>query len=349
MISAEAGLPDTGDSTAGIKIDHIKRRDEYASETIINTMNAADIGDKAVVFYGGAHSAKRIYENYRRDNLPPFDWKPLGSYLKDFYKNDFISLAGVTVTLNLASKSSFTDKEWQNLQVKSRILDPDIFEDPSNPDRWQGFHDAVLATPEPVFGVFYQYIPTEENLHFLFTRLKSLAPWLDQMDGSNSVKYMQNRDQFFKGIYFLKLYYGDLFEYSYWKEEHDYSGVLSKIEKLETAVSEAGGSLRQSICFDSKSVALLREYHGLMITSRIDKYQYSADSDLLPGIIAAMKQAKQIFPEDIWSEYWLNLALTKSGEFQAARDGWNLFFQNSLAFNMEFFPQAEELAAECAE
>ena len=97
-----------------------------------------------------------------------------------------------------------------------------------------------------------------------------------------------------------------------------------------------------------KTADALHEYHRLMMSSRIQWYEYSQDPDLLPGIISGMEKARELFPEDLWNLYWLNFARTRSGEYDAALKGWETFLENRLSLCMSVLPKAYEMASECA-
>jgi hypothetical protein len=324
--------------------DKINGRDEYAFSRIISFMENSSVEDKAIVFYGGSHGKIEIQEDHVFGASPKFNWKTLGVYLSDYYSDDFMSIDFRNFLSDKEWNRCFLEEKWNTLGEMTKFLYPedfnDIFIDSDN-----FYYNALVFTRDPVYGIYYQYIPTDENLRYIF----SIMGWLDM--NIDSILHEKNTAkifgllQYFKCIYYLKLYFGDHFNYSLWNPEVNLQEAIKDLEQYAFLEDQ---NPSEKITINLISNTLLHEYHGLLKESTIESFLETHNPLYLQFIIKNASLAQKIFPEDIWPTYWLAYALTEKGEYQAALEVWEEIFANPLSLCMETLPVMYQLAKECS-
>ena len=321
----------------------INNRDVIASDCIISVMDRADSEEKALIFYGGAHGSKNTYTDYRRDNIPPFDWKPLGAYLSTHYTDSFVSLSNNHLSM-IFQRDYFTEAQWNALSGTEKIAETDffsnIFDCLPNPN-----YDYILLDYAGVYGTNYQYMPTDENLRFIFTRLKEFENSHETSISGNSFLRFHNRGQYLLCIYYLKLFFGDNFNYSFWNPENTLDQALKNLEAYAFA---PGIRPFEKISIEMPSEDDVREYHSLMRQSGINRFIVSGDKGVLDPVIMNMEIAETIFSEDIWPLYWMAFAETVQENYAEALKYWRLLLQEPLSKCMENLPEVYQMASECA-
>jgi tetratricopeptide (TPR) repeat protein len=143
-------------------------------------------------------------------------------------------------------------------------------------------------------------------------------------------------------IYYLKLYFEDSFNYSFWNTNQSLENAL---DELDAAVFNQPNTVADKVLV-KKDISALREYHRLMITSDIE-YFINGGKVNLPYIIKQMRQAVEIFPEDLWSLYWLAYMETEHGDYKDAAAHWEYIISQPLSTCMETLPKMYERLAKC--
>ena len=322
----------------------INKRDIIAADCITSVMDQADPEDKAIVFYGGAHGSRGIYRDYRRDNIPPFEWKPLGAYLSEYYADDYVSLMNRHISM-LFQRGFFTEQQFNELEGVKKAVESDFVSDClgylPNPN-----YDAMIIERESVYGTNYQYMPSDENLRYIFKLLKDLESKHETSINGKTFTRFNNRGQYLLCVYYLKLFFSDNFDYSFWKPD---SSLMQALNGLELFAFAPGSSPSEKISIDMPGADAVREYHSLMRQSGIDRYLVSGDKRLLAPVIVNMELAAAILPDDIWPLYWKAFAETEQGNYNAALEDWTKLLQNPLSGCMENLPGVYRMAADCAD
>jgi len=225
-------------------------RDSTAAETIIGIMDAAADGTKAIIWYGMAHTSIYPYKRYYKPDVSPykFERSPLGYLLKKHYGSDFSSYyfaTGIDDDLLLGKKQILDEPKLvliKNMPLVNKLL----------PDQFQAFipswsiskrYDGFIFEPKEITGTYYNYNPTNENLSFVFKIVEDYALECNpdanyiplEPNNSQGVNFLKNnlwenfdyasppttyytfdhQGQFMHGLYYLKLYFGDKFDYSF--------------------------------------------------------------------------------------------------------------------------------------
>jgi len=345
VIYAEEGIGKPENGHPVTMTSFFQKRDDVASACIINRLNKSAPHEKAIVFYGSSHGSRFIYYNHRRDNLPPFDLKPLGAYLHEKYGDQFYSFTSIGADEQLDQWLNSADRKDLSESGRIAVLAPDLFKGSLIYKNWYSLHDAIIVYPETLYGLYYQYVATTENLRFLF---KNAWAYNQIMTGRNCDVLQlppEEYDYFLSILYYLKYYFGENFTFSFWNGSIPLEEALRDMAEFLFA---PGFILEDFSKITLRSVEHLRKYHKTMINSSIETYVYSQNRELLPSIIRAMEEAEALMPEDLWTSYWLNRARTEFGMYQEALEGWKFFLENPLTGCMSVLPEALSMAVICA-
>jgi tetratricopeptide (TPR) repeat protein len=143
-------------------------------------------------------------------------------------------------------------------------------------------------------------------------------------------------------IYYLKLYFGDSFNYSFWNTSQSLGGAL---DELNSSIFSQSDTAADKVLV-KKDIAALREYHRLMITSDIEDFIFGSKVNF-SYIIKQMQQAVEIFPEDLWSFYWLAYMETEHGDYKNAAAHWEYIISQPISTCMETLPAIYKRLAKC--
>lgn len=327
----------------GLVSNDLNERDSYASSRIITVMDASDAGDKALVFYGGSHGSKTVFRDAAIGDKRHYDWKPLGVYLADYYGPRFSSI-GFTTLSSQGLDTRVPSSDWESYRdIQKIILPKDVAGTPLA--REFDRYDAFLVERDNVFGTFYQYVPSDINMRYLFDHLNYCERNIDDVKVANRMYRFDNQGKYLMDIYYLKLYFGECFPYTYWNPE---TTLISALDTMRSTVFADGKHIADSIMIDVKSAECLREYHRYMRESGLEGYLIDGNPQSLPTIEEKMAQASRLFPEDLWTQYWIGFARYQSKNFTGAIDALKSLVDNPLARCMEVYPSMLEMLSASA-
>jgi hypothetical protein len=227
-------------------------------------------------------------------------------------------------------------------------------------------------------GTLYQYNPTNLNLSFLFKLVENYAleyrPDINYVQfepdnkitvGFNSLlndmkKYFGDFDyafpkttyapydihgQFMISLYYLKLYFGDKFDYSFWKTQSSKSLLSALTELKDYAFANNVPAEYIHTNYSRNTLAL---YHKYMNLSDVESFnlQDISGKDIQEDYL---QRARELFPEDLCPLYWLGFATTEKEQWEKGLRLFQELFVNELVFSMESLPLAYQKAALCAE
>lgn len=307
-------------------------RDKKAWENISSLAETTPEQEKILIFYGGSHGIKKVLKNIIRHNSPPFDHKPLGAWLKEYYPEDFISI-------RYSSYYHFYSSEFYRGEREDRrvfLTDREFYQ--------RGEYDYHLVDLCPDFGVFNQYLPSDENLRYLFVMLKKFAE--SDIKKWDKERYLRHeaRGSFLSALYYMKLWMGDRFDYTFWNSDKTLKQAL---DELEQSVFYKDSHPSDYLALPEKEIRDLRYYHSLMFTTRIENFRKD-DIWMQKSLIRNMSMAKTIFPEDLWSTYWMARGYMLKGQYEEALPVWEELLNNPRSLSMENLPAICDLAADCA-
>ena len=300
-------------------------RDSTAAENIISIMDKTENKEKAIIIYGAAHAGTIIIKDYTDVFSNKYDWLPLGYRLKQHYGSNFSSYSFYyPPNIDLLNESKLLLSNNANKKIE-----------PFN------FYDGIIVEPQELYGTFYQYNPTNENLEFIFNLVENYALY-NQNTMTDTANFVFDRNgQFLLGLYYLKLYFGDKFDYSFWRTESS-KKLLIALDELKKDAFNGNPNAFIKVNYSYDTIVL---YHNYMSNSNIedflDKFGNVHEEYLL--------KAHELFPEDLWALFWLGFSAAEKGQYSRGLSYFQILFENELSYCMEILPLAYRKAALCAE
>jgi hypothetical protein len=312
-------------------------RDFIAAKNIIDIMDTTKDNIKGIVCYGEAHGSLKIKKNWKsNDENVQYDWVPLGYRLKEHYNEYFSSY--ILISGNDYIRNKVT--KWDDIVSASRFI--------SSNEVNKNFISYIIGTtsifngyifePNEIYGTYYQYHPDKYILKYLFNVVYNYS--INEPTVEILVNGLDYKSQFIKSLYYLKLYFGDIFEYEYWGTKHS------------TDLQFALASLKEYIYNDDLLLKYVNfDYDKLNMHSyymAISNLDYNIKHNNFESIIYSLSKAYDIFPSDIWSLYWLGYAESELKHYSEALFYFQLLFDSGLSSFIETLPLVYRKAAFCA-
>jgi hypothetical protein len=328
------------------QIEWMNYRSERIAAAIIETMDTAPDA-KAIVYITSLHGIKTS-EMKQVDAGTQAQQIPLGLRLAEHYGAAFSSFNFILL------REDYT-AAWERLTGSQKIIMPkdfvnsDIFYPGSNRQEW---YDGFIVEEEHNLGTVRSYVPTDTDLRFLVKFLKGYAAKDPQWEW---VTFSQEEldAAYFLDCYYLKLYYGEHFNYAVWKTPDDAAGqsLSQAVEELEAYWLKAQANPSKLLAFQYP-VETIRAYCSEMYYSLLsDVLQFDrpiTDSEVVRLSLAALQSARELFPEDIWSLYWMAFIQTENGAYEQGLLNFQALFAHDLSRCMPILPLAYKKAARCA-
>jgi hypothetical protein len=300
-------------------------RGSTAAENIISIMDKTENKEKAVIIYGAAHARTSIIKDYTDVFSNKYDWLPLGYRLKQHYGSDF-------------SSYSFYYPPNIGLLNESKLLLSNNANKKIEPFK---YFDGIIVEPRELYGTFYQYNPTNENLEFIFNLVENYALYNQNKMTDNTNLVFDRQGQFLLGLYYLKLYFGDKFDYSFWRTESS-KELLTALNELRGDAFNGTPNAFIKINRPYDSIVL---YHNYMANSNIEDFL----DKFIPSINEEnLLKAHELFPEDLWALFWLGFSAAEKGQYSEGLFYFQTLFESELSYCMEILPLAYRKAALCA-
>ncbi|MDR0636350.1 MAG: hypothetical protein LBF87_04655 [Treponema sp.] len=354
-IPAEAGYNPTPEE--GIDFN---KRDQQAFKNISEFMEKLPPHKKAMIFYGGAHGRTKPTV-WQIDGGESFLWTPMGAYLKEQYGDDFISIIPLSAQDERRSLS-LDIPELRDIGSKPRIALSNSINDVVNNDQIYellSLCDAVLVDREAVYGTGSNYHPSSETLFAMYTSLRDLENSIDQWKDDAATFRFQEQGQYLQLIYYLKLWLGDSFDYRLWDTVKPLPVVI-RLQDTKNSLRDALAALNKSAineialtlnAQDAQNTQKMRDYSKTMLMSGIGPLVFAPSEEMLqamfPWIADRMKEAIAIFPQDLWSYYWLAYAQTEMEDYDAAIEHWEYIIAQPLSSCLETLPRVYQKLSVC--
>lgn len=147
-------------------------------------------------------------------------------------------------------------------------------------------------------------------------------------------------------IYYLKLYFGDNFKYSFWRKGNGNASftLTQAVQNLEDYAYNGKNPSDYIQCHLPRKTA--RDYTLNMFASNI--IIYGETEDLRRINIEALETAHKLFPEDLWPLYWMGCVHKARKNYGEALKCFQELFENNLSYCIEILPLAYEMATSCA-
>ena len=338
MVSLEANreneIPEDSEET-----DFFNYRDKYMFDVAKRFIDNSKSDEKVLIYCGSGHGIKEPVKYFG-----PNKWKTLGSQLAKAYGDDYgaysyVSLSGafypwVIGGINLPGqqiKEKFITSEYaQKVNKLINFVQPNLI----------NLYDGFIIDKNTEYGLLYGYaLHVPVVLKEVIKETKETAAYCNEIDKS----YDYNPDQYYKldsfirNIYYLKLFYGDLFDYNLWNPS----------TKLQDALNKLPLDYKGSKSLDNDKMA---EYQNYLNYSMVDLHNIQSKKDAkicyehwLPFI----EKAKSIYPEEVWCDYWMAVVNYKLGNFDVAKTYCDAFLNNPLSMSCQVLPEILNTAIQC--
>jgi tetratricopeptide (TPR) repeat protein len=342
-------------SEAGYTGNDLNKRDKIAFKNISEFMGKIPANKKAMVFYGYGHGQKKPTE-MKINGGEPFLWTPLGARLKERYGDGFISIY-LTSNKDDIRDISLDIAQLKDSESKPKIVLPNTKSNVINNSyiqRCLSRYDAVIVDRETMFSTGPNYAPTYENLFAMYNGLYYLENNINNWKNDVAIYRFQDQGQYLQYIYYLKLWLGDRFDYRLWDTKKSLHAALNE---LNGTVFMKNDTIKDiSVAFNMQQMnnyckAMLMSGVGGFIYDDFDPAVVQSREDILklvfPRIADYMKEAIALFPQDLWSYYWLAYAETELENYDEAIKQWEYIIEQPLAYCMETLPRVYRQLSKC--
>jgi len=353
-------------------IDRYNYRDEYMANIAINVIDNVKQGEKILVNAGSDHGSKYIFPNAFGSKK---NWKPLGAYLYEKYKDRFFSLHYITLDENIklgndsisniifkSDDKLINSNEWKNISntpklvtnlnaANLRKLFSRLNLDGQNNNNFDGF----IVDKSGIMGVMFGYTLFDTDILNIFIEQTgeldkdiSLLKKEDRLENKNADIYYQINNMI-KYVYYLKLNFGDNFPYNFWNPKMPLSEAITI---LGDTILE-GSKPEDKMVFSPPSMETLMCYHDYSYHFKsLNDYYWSFK--LPTSIIINIEQPKitkmkELFPYELWTEYWYAKMYMKDNKHKKAYKYLQIILNDTLVYSMQIYPEVLEMAIQCAE
>lgn len=317
-------------------------RDKYMFDIAQQFIDNENENKKFLILCGAFHgSNKEIKEN--GETL-----YPLATYMNKKYKNDFetfnyISLSSFIIE-SMYYKEFLENQNWYENDYKQKYIlfkdikkinrDIPIFVDDSIKNYSNFFVDK-----NSIYGIKYGYVfdkdfVLKEVIKQIQDSNYKLSNNLINLNKMEAEDYYKIED-FIINIYYLKLFYGDTFDYDFWNPK----------TTLENAISNLPNSFSRKRVFTNQE---LEEYQNLLnvmyyicfsTSKKRGVMYYNYGKDLI-------ERARLIFPDEVWFDYWHAKMNYIIEDYTTSLEYCNKLLDNKLITCSQIFPEILDLAIE---
>ncbi len=334
VIFPEEGVvwPENMDDVAAV----LNARDMQSHKAIIETIDGAKPEDKAIIFYGDGHGSKLPDNYWNYEGL----WYPTGYYLNKYYGDQYVAFDIWHLRNNDYTKVNY------GRDSNFKILDEKYLS-----EKILSAYDYFCVTDQRIYGITYPYIPTDENIKAVFNIVRNFN------NDKTDPLYEFNVVEVGFAISFLKYYFGDLFPFSYEK-----NNLAEALRILDEKVF-CGRQPPSAHCVDLPSFTMTEwERYAEYMFSYLWLEDYLLDNidtakmqkKAAGYVINNMKHAVKMNPNDIWPKYWLAYFKTekaklsnRKSDFKSALLEWYKFFNEDSAYTCPALLQAYRRIAYC--
>ena len=339
-------------------IDMYNYRSEYMANIAFEYIDNAALDEKILILAGGLHGQPEVIHN-AWGSLET--WKPLGAYLRERYQDKYFSLLYLTLDENIKVDPSFQDlfnsNEWRGMANDQKLVTPlnklrlaKILPTLGFSDRF----DSYIVDKSGIKGVMYGYALFDfDILSEVINQTKSLNAAIsllskeNRLDYSNPNIYYVARDLLLN-VYYLKLFFGDNFTYTFWNPRITLNEALSA---FESKIFSRDINIQDIMVFPIPSIETLRDYHDYMYyflsLNENEFWDISIHGDYKSQINIIEPyfiKAENIFPYELWTKYWFATMFFKAGEYDSAYSYLQDILANSLVCSIQNLPEILDLS-----
>lgn len=337
-------------------------RDEYMAKIAFDFIDNAAQGEKFLVLGGGRHGSTQVEPNaFGSSDI----WKPLGVYLKEKYQDGYFSLFYITLDERIKLEEDpyqrmLASREWQNITNNPKFITPSRAAALSElfPIIYFPGFDGYIVDKNGIKGIMYSYALFDPDILIeVIEQTRQHSAAISLLANGNGFDY-RDADTYYAinslliNVYYLRLFFGDNFPYDFWNPKMPLHDALSI---LESNVFSEGVSPQDKMVFSSPPMEDLRDYHENMYFFKSFDEDYFWDISVHGNIkkqidIAEpfIKKAKELFPYDLWADYWYAKMYTKDNNYKKAYEHLQIILDNPLAYSTQAYPEILEMAEQSA-
>jgi hypothetical protein len=342
-------------------------RDEYMANMAFKYIDNAAPGEKFLVLAGGSHGITGMAG-------PAYNWKPLGAYLKEKYKNNFVSYFYFTLeelitdyprdsSMGEFYQGIFQSEEWQGIPNTPKLVTPkqtvhmvDLLS-----VQYEAPFDKYIVDKSGIKGIMYSYVLFKPDvLQQIITQTRQYESGIRLLSGEGPINY-EDADTYYMisdfliNVYYLRLSFGEYFPYDFWNPQMPLNEALSI---LESVVLAPGADPQDYLRFPVPAVEAMRDYHDnieyFASLRSIELMQAEGSGTAALERVFQMSQpymqkAQELFPYELWTDYWYAKMYSMFDDYGKAYPYLQTLLDNSLTYSMQIYPEVLELGAHTAE
>ena len=320
-------------------------RDSYMADIAKDFIDISEDNEKILVLASGEHGIKR---EVKRGGSLGYKWKPLGCFLNDEYGNEFVSyvyysLSGVFEPFYLGGK----DLEGEDIKQKfltideGRVLQGYI---PFMNHTYETYCDGFFVDKNTKYGIKFGYKMSDKDVRKAIIEkairldeyIRSLKGVYDYSDGD----VYKNINEFLRCVYYIDLYYGEQFEYTFWNPKTKFKDAVKKLD-LEYEGSIAEKNDMNIIEYQLYIGSLMNRLDNIQSKTQATKY-YEQNSQIIDKCLS-------IYPEDVWTDYFIAAINYKMENYEEALKYCDFFINNKASLCSQTFPEVCYMAIDCCE
>lgn len=327
-------------------------RDEYMFKIVKLELKNSLPEEKAIIICGTLHGIKKEIIYYDDNNS--FSYKPLGVYLNEEFSDNYYSYNFLQLDTNLESliksKKIIDSQKWNEKNFPTKCLDYQQIIKINNlipvcytyPEELTSV-DSFLVDKFSTIGIKYGYALNDKKIfEIIKNETSNLASDLSQLNyryDYDDVDLYYKISDFIINIYYLKLAFGEKFDYDFWNPKNRLVDVLKKLEFNDIKPYYKNINYTEIAKYQEhlKNFYLLKYSNSKTINKKI---YHNYKNDFI--------KTNTIFPHDIWCIYWNLKMLYKIGNYKRCLEYCNNFIENKLAFSCQVLPEVLTIAISCS-
>ncbi len=351
-IALEKGRISFSPETSTGEIDNYRAKLMY--ENFTKAMISVEEGAKCLITAGDLHGAtKELYTHFAGSDA--FHWKPLGAYIKEEYRDDYFALSYQTTVIGnlfFGIEPSAYPPEWNEIPEQPKFLYPHEMEAWAKnlPISFDPVFDGYIIEKEGVPSIPFEYAVfdnkvLEKMVAYLEYQDKKVADLNENYDYADGDTYYL-LDEYLRGMYYIKLYFGEQFKYDMWNPQ---ISLKEALDDLYAQVHE--NNFTELVTLQIPDDEGLKEYKARMqvFYAIISMLEEGGDPKLiLDNSVEYILNTQKLIPQDLWTMYLLALMYTLAEDYDTGLEYWQELFSDPLVKSMHIYPEALEYASLCA-
>lgn len=324
-------------------------RDQYMFQTTLEYIKNSKTNDKFLILCGADHGCKNIIKQFNHYDGLDFNWYTLAYYLSNEFQENFLSLSFITLdsyTNDSIYYKNLSKSNWNKTDYQSKLLNIKDIEKINKKifildnENYKGF-DNFIVDKQAKYGIKYCYKLSDKYvLNSVITRTKELYHYFSNKNQEidyNNVDESYKLEEFTRNLYYLKYTFGDNFPYTFWNPK------IKLIEAFEYLQNNPYPIRTFSDKETKKYQLLIRGMYYLQKSNDKESIKF-----YLKNGTWQMEQAKSIFPDEIWSDYWFLIMNYRLGKYKNAYKYCTKLLTNELTYSSICLPEILSLENICA-